>query len=81
MVNAESAISSVMQKNSARIVAWTQSASKTPLVLNEGVGRNVGYGLSRNNQIVRELSRVQVVVKLQPYNGMPFYIATSYLTK
>jgi hypothetical protein len=81
LADAESAISSVMQKNSARIVAWTQSASKTPLVLNEDVGRNVGYGLSRNNQIFRELSRVQVVVKLQPYNGMPFYIATSYLTK
>ncbi|KAB0633351.1 RNase A-like domain-containing protein [Burkholderia latens] len=81
LVDAESAVSSVMQKNTARIVAWTQSASKAPLVLNENVGRSVGYGLSRNNEIVRELSRVQIVLKLQSYNGMPFYIVTSYLTK
>ncbi|WP_321970421.1 RNase A-like domain-containing protein [Burkholderia ubonensis] len=81
LAEAEWAISNVMQKNATKIGVWAQSASKGPLVLNESVGRSVGYGLSRENGIVGNLSHVQVVLKLREYNGMPFYIISSYLTK
>ncbi|RQV10143.1 hypothetical protein DF047_10340 [Burkholderia cenocepacia] len=81
LAEAEWAISSVIQKNTPRIAAWTQSTSKIPLVLNENVGRIVGYGLGRDREALISLRHVQVVLKLQPYNGMPFYIVTAYLTK
>ncbi|ACB62617.1 conserved hypothetical protein [Burkholderia ambifaria MC40-6] len=81
LAEAEWAISSVMQQNTTRIVAWAQSTSRAPLVLNENVGRSVGYGLSRDNEIIGNLSRVQIVLKAQSFNGMPFYIVTSYLTE
>ncbi|WP_185723036.1 RNase A-like domain-containing protein [Burkholderia anthina] len=48
LAEAEWAISSAMQQNATRIVAWAQSTSRAPLVLNENVGRSVGYGLSRD---------------------------------
>jgi hypothetical protein len=78
---AEWAISKVMNKNSSKIKAWTQSSSKIPLILNENVGRSAGYGISREKGFVTNLKYVQVVLVRKEYNGMPFYIATSYLTK
>lgn len=78
---AEWAISKVMFMNVARIKTWAQSSSKARLVLNEDVGASVGYGVVRATGQLERLRRVQVVLKCETYNGMPYYVLTAYLTK
>ncbi|MBR8459242.1 hypothetical protein KDW07_19015 [Burkholderia dolosa] len=81
IAEAEWAISKVMQINAFRIEAWANSGTAMRLVLNENVGRSVGYGVSSTKGYIDKLSYVQVVLVRRSYNGMPFYILTSYLTR
>ncbi|MGS1056666.1 RNase A-like domain-containing protein [Burkholderia glumae] len=79
---AEWAISEVLQKHSARVSAWAQSTSgSNRLQLVGETGRNVGYGLIRETGKMIELSKSQVFLKKEFYNGMPYYIITAYLIK
>ncbi|QJP74175.1 RNase A-like domain-containing protein [Burkholderia glumae] len=79
---AEWTISEVLQKHSARVSAWAQSTSgSNRLQLVGETGRNVGYGLIRETGKMIELSKFQVFLKKEFYNGMPYYIITACLIK
>ncbi|MBB5504133.1 RNase A-like domain-containing protein [Paraburkholderia atlantica] len=78
---AEWAISRVMDSNTSRIRNWAQSNPRRDLVLYQDVGRKVGYGVIRATGEFKHMSTVQVVFRFEEYNGMPYYIFTSYLVK
>ncbi|WP_028225948.1 RNase A-like domain-containing protein [Paraburkholderia ferrariae] len=79
--DAEWAISKVMESNRSRIKNWALSNPKHPLAVHQDVGKKVGYGLVKETGEIRDMSTVQVVIKYEKYNGMPYYILTSYLLK
>ena len=76
---AEASISKVMRLNATKIKAWAQTAPLARLELVEDVGKVVGFGVVRASGQVVNLSKVQLVLKLQSYNGMPYYVLTAYL--
>jgi hypothetical protein len=77
---AEECISKVMRVNAPRIKAWAQSGTNAkPLQLVEDVGRIAGFGVVRLSGQVVHLRKVQLVLKFQTYNGMPYYVLTAYL--
>ncbi|SMG60817.1 RNase A-like domain-containing protein [Paraburkholderia susongensis] len=78
---AEWAISRVMESNTLQIRSWAQSESKRPLVLIQDVERKVGYGVIRASGELKDMSTIRIVIKLEEYNGMPYYVLTSYLLK
>ncbi|WP_429565248.1 RNase A-like domain-containing protein [Paraburkholderia sp. MM6662-R1] len=78
---AEWAISKVMESNTLKIRSWAQSNPRHALTLFHNVGKTVGYGINRETGQVKGMSMVQVVLKYEKYNGMPYYILTSYLLK
>ncbi|MBB5415695.1 RNase A-like domain-containing protein [Paraburkholderia atlantica] len=78
---AEWAISKVMESNTPKIRNWARSNPRRDLVLYQDVGRNVGYGVIRATGELKQMSTVQVVFRFEEYNGMPYYIFTSYLVK
>ncbi|WP_233805694.1 RNase A-like domain-containing protein [Paraburkholderia sp. HP33-1] len=79
---AERAISQVMQQNVATIRVWAQASngSKRLSLIGE-TGHTVGYGLVRETGQMIELSKVQMFLRKEQYNDMPFYIITAYLIK
>ncbi|MGF6916450.1 RNase A-like domain-containing protein [Paraburkholderia sp. 40] len=78
---AEWAISKVMESNTAKIRNWAQSNPRQVLILFDNVGKTAGYGVLRETGQLKDMSTVQVVLKYEEYNGMPYYILTSYLLK
>ncbi|WP_233800977.1 RNase A-like domain-containing protein [Paraburkholderia sp. HP33-1] len=78
---AEWAISRVMHTNASVIRNWARSNTRYPLELSQDVGQKVGYGVDRATGELRSMSTVRVVIKFEKYNGMPYYIFTSYLLK
>jgi hypothetical protein len=77
---AEWSISYVMQRNASKVKAWVISGNDgSRLDLIEKVGRDVGYGVVRQTGEFQKLDRVFIVLKRERYNGMPYYILTSYL--
>ncbi|MGF6479454.1 RNase A-like domain-containing protein [Paraburkholderia sp. JPY419] len=78
---AEWAISKVMESNTSKIRNWAQSNPRRDLVLYQDVGRKVGYGIIRATGEFKHMSTIQVVFRFEEYNGMPYYIFTSYLVK
>lgn len=77
---AEECISKVMRLNAARIKTWAQTgASSKPLQVVEDVGKVAGFGVIRVSGQVVQLRKVQLALKLQSYNGMPYYVLTAYL--
>ncbi|EDZ98810.1 conserved hypothetical protein, partial [Burkholderia sp. H160] len=79
--SAEWAISRVMESNTLKIRSWAQSNPRQVLTLFHNAGETVGYGINRETGKLMGLSTVQVVLKYEKYNGMPYYILTSYLLK
>ncbi|MBB5399551.1 RNase A-like domain-containing protein [Paraburkholderia youngii] len=78
---AEWAISKVMESNTSKIRNWAQSNPRRLLILYQDVGSKVGYGVVRATGELKEMSTVRVSIKFEEYNGMPYYILTSYLLK
>ena len=77
---AEGAISRTLRANSALIKSWAQSAGQHQrLELLYDVGASVGFGVVRSTGAVVRMSKVSVVLKMQTYNGKPYYILTAYL--
>jgi hypothetical protein len=76
---AERVISRVMQANASRIRNWSQSSVTYPLILKGSAGENAGYGIVRTTGKLVPLSNVQIVLRRKEYNGMPYYILTSFL--
>jgi hypothetical protein len=78
---AEECISKVMRANAATIKAWAQSAPPGRLILVEDVGKVAGFGVVRLSGRVVNLSKVQLVLKFQFYNGMPYYVLTAFVVE
>ena len=76
---AEDCISRVMRLNATKIKAWAQTANPKPLQLVEEMGKVAGFGVVRLGGQVVQLRKVLLVLKLQTYNGMPYYVLTAYL--
>ncbi|KAB0633362.1 hypothetical protein F7R21_27940 [Burkholderia latens] len=80
MRTAEFAISAVIRIEAARIDLWAKSTRRhIPLTLIRHVSGDIGYGIYRNNEILVKLNTVTIVLKHQSYNGMPYYILTSFI--
>jgi hypothetical protein len=78
---AERLISSGLRANASRIRLWAQSAGahKPPnLVLIYDAGSFVGQTVVRTTGQLQQVSRLRIVLKLQTYNNMPYYILTAY---
>lgn len=77
---AEECVSRAMRLNATRIKAWAQTGTNPkPLELVEDAGKVAGFGVIRLSGQVVQLRKVLLVLKLQSYNGMPYYIFTAYL--
>jgi hypothetical protein len=76
---AEDCISRVMRLNATKIKVWAQTAPLGRLELVEDVGKVAGSGVVRISGKVVQLRKVLLVLKLQSYNGMPYYVLTAYL--
>lgn len=75
---AESAISKVLGSQAAAIKSWATVANSPPLKLELSFGAVVGIGVVRaTNQLVN-LRKVRVILKMQSYNGMPYYVLTAF---
>ncbi len=75
---AEWAISEVMRKNSNSIKNWAKNY-KGPLVISDDVGKTVGKIISRKTGKITNGSKVRVILKGEKFNGMPYYILTSFV--
>ncbi|MBB5456625.1 RNase A-like domain-containing protein [Paraburkholderia sp. Cpub6] len=75
---AEWAISETMRENALRISAWAKAPVRD-LDLVKSVGKNVGFAIARSTGKRVEAQKVVVILRHQTYNGMPYYIVTSYL--
>jgi len=67
-----------MTVNALAIRAWTKAPSRD-LDLAKDVGKNVGFAVIRSTGKRIEAQKVAVVLRYKTYNGMPYYIVTSYL--
>ncbi|EJL78082.1 RNase A-like domain-containing protein [Variovorax sp. 2RAF20] len=80
LATAERAITETLRVNAAAVRAWSRGAaagSKSPElehVLSYVVGRGVQFG----STAVNDLSGVRIILKMESYNGKPFYILTAY---
>jgi hypothetical protein len=82
IATAEWAISRVLQLNESKIKLWAESQKGSIwLSLKEDVGREVGYGVSREGGQLMKLRKVRVTLKREAYNGMPYYVMTSYVER
>lgn len=77
---AEQSVSRVLQVHAQRVRTWAQSAGRTSrLALTYDMGSTVGQGVIRSSGRLQALSKVQVVLKFEVYNGKPYYVMTAYL--
>jgi hypothetical protein len=77
---AERAISETLRANAAAVKAWSRTAaagSKSPEI-EHVVGYVVGRGVQFGSTAVNDLSGVRIILKMESYNGKPFYILTAY---
>jgi hypothetical protein len=75
---AEQAVSRALRANAATIKTWAQTASQDQLVLTHDAGFVTGSGVVRATGRLTSMSKVRVVLKLQTYNGQPYYILTAF---
>jgi Bacterial CdiA-CT RNAse A domain len=76
---AESAISTALRANASRINIWSRSASTaSKLELDYHLGTAVGKAVLRSTPGMVTLRGVRVVLRLQTFNGMPYYLLTAF---
>lgn len=79
---AERAISSGLRANAARIQAWASQASAAggapTLTLVHNASSVIGYGVMRASNTLQNMTRLQIILKFEMYNGNPYYILTAY---
>lgn len=76
---AEEAVSKCVRANSVAIRDWAQLAApgaKQPFTCE--VGRVVGHVLVRSSGKLMPATKVRVVLKMERYNGMPYYVLTAF---
>jgi hypothetical protein len=77
--HAERAVSSGLRANAALIQTWAKGPSmgKTLRVTHD-THSIVGQTIPRLSNRLQQTSRIQIVLKLQTYNNMPYYILTAF---
>jgi Bacterial CdiA-CT RNAse A domain len=75
---AESAISKVLGMHANTIKSWATVANSPPLKLELNLGAIVGIGVVRTTNQLVNLRKVRVILKMQSYNGMPYYVLTAF---
>lgn len=78
---AEWAVSEVMRLHATRIAGWARSNSFRPLPLKQNTGRSIGIVLDRGAQKAIPGKTAVVILKREQYNGMPYYVITSYVER
>lgn len=76
---AEEAVSKCVRANSVAIRDWAKLAApgaKQPFTCD--VGRVVGHVLVRSTGKLVPATKVRVVLKMEQYNGMPYYVLTAF---
>lgn len=77
---AERAISKAVLAKAKDIQDWARTAtpSSRPKAFEYAVGSEVGYGVVRASNQMIQMTKIRIVFKFAVYNGMPYYILTSY---
>ena len=75
---AERAISEAMRTNRFVIEQWVKSGRRDVLVIVFNAGYKVGGSLTKGSSDYIKVSKLRVVLKPEKYNGMDYYILTSY---
>ncbi len=78
IASAERFISSAFQSQKAAIEVWALSSSTANFVKVVPMGRVVGQGVVRATGQLQPMTSLRLVLKKQTYNGMPYYILTSF---
>ena len=76
--SAETLISKVLSSNAAAIKVWAQTAGARPYGLEMNFVQTVGSGVVRATGKLTPLTKVRVILKLEAYKGMPYYILTAF---
>lgn len=78
---AERVISSALRVNAIHIQAWASRAAASggapPLPLRYGASSIIGHGVPRATNTLQTMTRLEVVLKYQTYNGKPFCVLTA----
>ncbi|WP_418304155.1 RNase A-like domain-containing protein [Pantoea alhagi] len=76
---AEKFISAGLRANRFKIIRWANfGTNKKDLVIIWDAGTKVGYGFRQGSKIKWPVNHVKIVLKLQEYRRMPYYIVTAY---
>jgi len=77
---AEKVLYQALRANKAQIETWAKTArAGARLVLDYKAGTEiVGHGVIRATGQLTEMTAVRLVLKMEKYNGIPYYILTSY---
>ena len=77
---AERVISAALRADRARVLHWARGAARAqaPLAVVHRAGTNVGVCLVRGTARAIPTQKLRVVLLLQAYNGMPYYVLTAY---
>lgn len=75
---AEQAISQILKIEAATIKAWVQAGTVQRLRLTGDLGKVVGQGVVRTTGQLVKMTKIRVVLQLQQYNGMPYFILTAF---
>ncbi|MEM7497548.1 MAG: RNase A-like domain-containing protein [Pseudomonadota bacterium] len=76
--SAERLVSQAVRMKQTEILAWAQSASRAPLARTVSMNRVTGTGVERATGALVEMRSIRFVLKKETYNGMPYYILTSF---
>ncbi|MEM9765333.1 MAG: RNase A-like domain-containing protein [Pseudomonadota bacterium] len=78
LANAERFVSRAVRMKQAEIMAWAQSGSRAAFVRTVPMNRVTGTGIERATGSLVEMRSIRFVLRKETYNGMPYYILTSF---
>jgi hypothetical protein len=79
LATAERAVSRALQSHRTAIQSWATSARPgATKAWQYASRRQVGSGVVRATGTLQRMNKVRVVLKVERYNGMPYYVLTSF---
>ncbi|MEM7526982.1 MAG: RNase A-like domain-containing protein [Pseudomonadota bacterium] len=78
LASAERFVSRALRMKKAEILAWAQSGSRANFVRTVQMNRVTGTGIERATGNLIEMRSVRFVLRKETYNGMPYYVLTSF---
>jgi len=77
---AERAITETLRANAAAVSAWSRGAAagSKSRALEHGLSYVAGRGVQFGSTAANDLRGVRIILKMETYNGKPFYILTAY---